>query len=127
MEGNALPSRTPKIARRHSGAVWLLSASLCGVPTGTPGSDLPQRRETCQADARHRIKARKNAGQEIYVVLVERRQTYVRECMARMETDPTTTGSVPKGSGTGTPWISAGSVEHPLRHPVPPARPASGE
>jgi hypothetical protein len=107
---------------RQLGVVWLLSAAaLAGWATAAGSIDRVDRREACREEAHRSLNARKNAGREIYAILVERRQAYVRDCMD--DTGGTsTTGSVSTRSRRGIPSTGQSEPPHPV--PIPPPRPA---
>ena len=89
-------------------AIWLASASVMLAPlVASADENLPAKREACQVQARQQIKAPRK-GVDLYRLVVERRQAYLRDCMARVPHEEITTGAVP------LPPI-----------PVPPRRPAS--
>jgi hypothetical protein len=80
----------------------LLLATLPALGAGT--ADLPELRRSCQEESQRHILGRPRAGVELYERSVERRQVYVRDCMASGGREPVQTGSI--------------SV------PIPPKRPA---
>ena len=89
-------------------AIWLASASVMLAPlVASADENLPAKREACHMQARQQIKALYK-GVDLYRFVIERRQVYLRDCMARVPNEEITTGSV--GSS-------------PI--PVPPRRPAS--
>ena len=56
--------------------------------------DLSAQRLVCQQEARQHIKGPRRADLEIYRLSVERRQTYVRDCMETGPRDVEETGSL---------------------------------
>jgi hypothetical protein len=89
-------------------AIWLASASVMLAPlVAFADENLPAKREACQTHARQQIKAPRK-GVDLYRLVIERRQVYMRDCMARAPNEEITTGSVRSS---------------PV--PLPPRRPAS--
>jgi hypothetical protein len=75
-------------------AIWLASSGLMITPlVASADGNLPTKREACQTQARLQIKAPRK-GIDLYRLVIERRQVYMRECMARIPSDENTTGSV---------------------------------
>lgn len=78
-----------------SGALALLAIVVAfTVPSGASGADLPEQRFACQQEARQNIRGLRGVGLELYRRSVERRQIYVRDCMASGPRDVEETGSV---------------------------------
>jgi hypothetical protein len=76
---------------------------LALAPRGARADDLPEQRLACQEEARRNIKGPNRIDQDLYKRVMERRQLFVRDCMALRPRDIEQTGSV--------------------RMPIPPKRP----
>jgi hypothetical protein len=108
---------------------WVMVGAA--ILAGTPGAsradeDLFLRRQVCQAEAKGHIRPKGHQGRDFYDVIVERRRTYIAQCMVKGPQQPKTTAST----------LPAGKLDpkpDPLRsaHPKsdaaarPPAKPTS--
>jgi hypothetical protein len=57
--------------------------------------DLFARRQACQAEAKTRLQAKGLKGRDLYEALVQRRRTYIAECMVMGPQHPVSTASTP--------------------------------
>ena len=80
-------ARRPKLA-----FVALVVALAASCPARA--DDLTEQRVTCQEQARRSIKGPKHIDQELYTRVMERRQSFVRDCMALGPRDIEQTGSI---------------------------------
>jgi hypothetical protein len=69
-------------------------ATALSVTSGASAADLPEQRLVCQQEARQNIKGPPRIDLDLYKRIVERRQLYVRECMANGPRDVEQTGSI---------------------------------
>ena len=56
--------------------------------------ELSVRRQACQAEAKTHIKSKIQQGREFYDVVVERRKTYIAQCMVEGPQQPQSTASI---------------------------------
>lgn len=104
--------------RRMTLAGVAITAAIGAVLPGSARADIDlfTRRIACQAEAKARIKPKRQSGREIYDVVVERRRAYVADCMVTGPQQPQSTASIlppPKPA--------------PVRSSVAPGIPAKGK
>jgi hypothetical protein len=82
---------------RLRGAGIAFAAALLGfLPSVSHADvDLFSRRQACQTEAKTRIKAKGLRGRDLYDVVVERRRTYIADCMVMGPQQPASTASAP--------------------------------
>lgn len=79
--------------------------TIAGVAVGaamlafTPGparadEDMSTRRQACRLEARVHIKPKGQQGREFYDVIVERRRSYIAQCMVKGPQQPQSTASI---------------------------------
>ena len=68
--------------------------ATCASLHGAKAADLSDQRLACQEEARRSIKGPSRLDQSLYEKVVERRQLFVRDCMALGSRDIEHTGSV---------------------------------
>jgi hypothetical protein len=77
-------------------ALGLFTAGLLTAPSALRADEeLAAKRASCQMAARERIKPPRAGSIELFQITIERRQAFVRECMARAPLDPVGTGALP--------------------------------
>ena len=84
------------IEKRGMGVAGVvLGAALLGcLPTPSHADvDLFARRQACQAEAKTRIKAKGLQGRDLYEAVVERRKSYIAQCMVMGPQIPAATAS----------------------------------
>lgn len=82
--------------RKQTLAGVVIGAAILGlVPVAARADeDLFVRRQACQAEAKTHIKSKIQQGREFYDVVVERRKTYIAQCMVRGPQQPQSTASI---------------------------------
>ena len=83
------------MARRSKLAFIILVVALA-TSCGARADDLPEQRLTCQEEAHRSIKGPNRVDQELYLRVMERRQLFIRDCMALGPRDIEQTGSIAK-------------------------------
>jgi hypothetical protein len=68
---------------RPAGLVFFTLASFVLSYAAKADEDLVAKREACRTEAKERIAPRSNTGTDAYRRIVERRNTYVAQCMAK--------------------------------------------
>ena len=78
----------------HGLKLAALLAVLLALPSGVRAEDLPEQRLACQHEARQNVRGPRQIDLDLYKRIVERRQLYVRDCMAMGSRDVDQTGSL---------------------------------
>ena len=81
------------MARRPKLAFIVLVVALA-TSSGARADDLPAQRLACQGEGRQSIKGPNRVDPELYARIMERRQLFIRDCMARGPREIEQTGSI---------------------------------
>ena len=81
------------MAKRRTLALVALAVALAASGSAR-ADDPPRQRVTCQEEARRSIKGPKHIDQELYGRVMERRQSFIRDCMTLGPRDVEQTGSI---------------------------------
>src|SRR4051812_39680707 len=73
-----------------------IGAAVLGLIPGASRADedLFVRRQACQAEAKSHIKPKVRQGRDFYDAVVERRKTYIAQCMVKGPQQPQSTASI---------------------------------